>query len=128
MPLGMGLVAIGIVAWLTIGGTPAVSANSAAAHLPAKSISFVASGTGDKQLRPLTMAKKWTVAWNFNCPGATSGKPFSLIAARRGAKASVVASQIGLGGGGNKPYAKVGTYRLDVKTACNWKVTVKSAA
>ena len=119
---------VATVAWLTIGGSTAVSAHGAATHPAAKSTYLVTNGRGDKRLRPVTVGKKWTVAWNFTCPDATSGQPFSLTAAHRGSKPTVVIAQKGLGGGGDKPYAKAGTYRLDVKTACNWKVTVKPTA
>lgn len=126
MAWGLGLAAVAIVSWLTIGGSTAVSAHGTT-HPAVKSTSLVASGKGDKRLRPITVGKKWTVAWNFNCPGATTPQPFSLTAAHHGAKTAVVTAQKGLGGGGNKPYVKAGTYRLDVKTACNWKVMVKDA-
>jgi hypothetical protein len=127
LPWGASLATIAAVAWLTIGGSTAVYAHTTTHRTP-KSTYLVASGTGDKRLRSVTVAKHWTVGWTFNCPGATSAKSFALTAAHRGSKAATVTDQNGLGGGGNKPYVKAGTYRLDVETPCAWKVTVKPTA
>ncbi len=127
LPWGTSLVTIVAVAWFTIGGSTAVYAHTAAHH-SAKASYLVASGTGDKRFRPIKVAKHWTVKWTFNCPGATSTKPFTLTAAHKGSKTATVTAQNGLGGGGYKPYIKAGTYRLDVTTPCAWNVSVKPTA
>ncbi len=127
LPWGTSFATIATVAWLAIGGSTAVYAHTAT-HRTAPSTYLVASGTGDKRLRTFTVAKHWTVGWTFNCSGATSARPFSLTAAHRGSKTTVVTLQNGLGGGGNKAYVKAGTYKLKVETPCAWKVMVKPTA
>jgi len=51
---------------------------------------------------------------------------FKLTSTRKGQPSLVVYDQIGLGGGGQRPFTKSGTYRFAMKTTCSWKVSVAS--
>ena len=84
---------------------------------------------GSKTLRSVTLPSKWYLTWTFDC-GAKKGT-FLLTSTRQGSKSSVdvnsAKGQTGLGGGGQRPFARAGTYKFAVATICSWKVTASSA-
>ncbi len=83
------------------------------------------SGTGSKSIPAVTLPAKWTAAWRFICGQSPGGKTFVLTTTDHGGSPTVVTNQTGLGGGGQKPYAKSGNYSFQIKTACVWKLSVK---
>lgn len=112
----------------TTGGSGAgVSASSSAAVTPATAVKYYLrqAGTGNKVLHAVALPSKWYLTWKFDC-GSKKGY-FLLTSTRKGAKAVTVARQgPGLGGGGQLPYKKAGSYRFAVKTACAWTVSASS--
>jgi hypothetical protein len=87
------------------------------------------SGTGNKALHSIALPSKWYLTWKFDC-GAKKGT-FVLEQARNGNTSYNVngsKGQTGLGGGGQQPFTKSGSYKLTLKTSCTWKVTASSAA
>ena len=83
------------------------------------------SGTGNKVLSSVTLPAKWYLIWRFDC-GVKRGN-FQLTSTKTGQSSLSVADQTGLGGGGQRPYTKAGTYKFAMKTACSWKVTAASS-
>ena len=87
------------------------------------------SGARSKTLRSVALPSKWYLTWTFDC-GAKKGT-FLLTSTRQGSKSSVdvnsAKGQTGLGGGGQRPFARAGTYKFAVATICSWKVTASSA-
>jgi len=84
------------------------------------------AGTGNRVLSSVALPSKWYLLWTFDC-GSKRGT-FKLTSTRKGQPSLVVYDQIGLGGGGQRPFTKAGTYRFAMKTVCSWKVSVASKA
>ena len=107
--------------------TSAKGHSAAAITAKAPKIYLQQSGTGNKALHPVALPSKWYLTWKFNC-GAKKGT-FILTSSRQG-KSSVFVNgskgQTGLGGGGQQPYTKSGTYKYAIRTTCGWKVTASS--
>lgn len=82
------------------------------------------AGTGNKVLSSVALPSKWYLLWTFNC-GAKRGT-FKLTSTKKGQPLLAVTDQTGLGGGGQRPFTKSGTYRFAMRTTCSWKVTVAS--
>ena len=83
------------------------------------------AGTGSKVLSTVALPAKWYLIWRFDC-GVKRGT-FVLTSTKTGQSALSVADQTGLGGGGQRPYTKAGTYKFAMKTTCSWKVTAASS-
>jgi hypothetical protein len=83
------------------------------------------SGTGNRVLSPVVLPAKWYLLWTFNC-GAKRGT-FKLTSTKKGQSLVTVSNQTGLGGGGQRPFTKSGTYKFAMETACTWKVSAASA-
>ncbi len=84
------------------------------------------SGTGNKVLRSVALPSKWYLTWRFDC--GTKKGDFVLTSTRKGQSPLTVAHQgPGLGGGGQKPYKKAGTYKFAIKTTCSWVVSVSAS-
>jgi hypothetical protein len=85
------------------------------------------SGTGSKALRSVALPSKWYLIWKFDC-GAKKGT-FVLSSTRKGDTADFIngtKGQTGLGGGGQLPFKKSGTYGFAMKTSCSWTVDAAS--
>jgi len=82
------------------------------------------SGTGSKNLRAVALPSKWYLVWKFNC-GAKK-ESFSLTSTKQGQSALAVARQTGLGGGGQRPFTKSGTYKFAIRTICAWQLSAVS--
>ena len=75
----------------------------------------------------MVLPSKWYLTWKFDC-GAKKGT-FVLTSTRQGKSSLDVngsKGQTGLGGGGQQPFTKAGTYKFAMKTTCTWKVTASS--
>ncbi len=84
------------------------------------------AGTGNRVLSSVALPSKWYLLWTFDC-GSKRGT-FKLTSTRKGQPSLVVYDQMGLGGGGQRPFTRSGTYRFAMKTTCSWKVSVASKA
>jgi hypothetical protein len=84
------------------------------------------SGKGNKVLRSVALPSKWYQTWRFDC--GTKKGDFVLTSTRKGQSSLTVARQgPGLGGGGQQPYKKAGTYKFAVKTTCSWTVSASAS-
>ena len=81
------------------------------------------SGHGNRTTEPISVPKKWTAAWHFDCPSASPGS-FRLTAAFRGSTTKTLTDQRGLGGGGYKPFSTQGTVTFSIATSCSWNLKV----
>ena len=85
------------------------------------------SGKDSKTLRSVVLPSKWYLIWKFDC-GAKKGT-FVLSSTRKGDTADFIngtKGQTGLGGGGQLPFKKSGTYGFAMKTSCSWTVDAAS--
>jgi hypothetical protein len=85
------------------------------------------SGTGNKELLPMVVPSKSTVAWRFDCQNAPKQRgTFVLSLKQQGHWAVKLTDQTGLGGGGQKPFTQAGRYGFGINTSCGWNLTVES--
>jgi hypothetical protein len=73
------------------------------------------SGVGNRTLRAVVLPSKWYLTWKFDCGGKRQS--FLLTSTRKSASPVTLARQNGLGGGGQPPFTKSGTYKFATKAA-----------
>ncbi len=105
--------------------TPISRGPSATSSVAAVKYYLRQSGTGSKVLHPVALPSRWYLTWKFDC--GTKKGDFVLTANRKSQSTFTVAHQgPGLGGGGQLPYKKAGTYRFTIKTTCTWNLSASS--
>jgi hypothetical protein len=123
------VVAVGGSAAATTTGSPraSISSSSATAISTAATKYYLQqSGKGNKVLRSVALPSKWYLTWRFDC--GTKKGDFVLTSTRKGQSSLTVTRQgPGLGGGGQQPYKKAGTYKFAVKTTCSWTVSASAS-
>lgn len=98
------------------------AACSSSPSTPPATQSLNTSGMGNKVLPPVSVVANATVSWRFNCQNPSTRRSFVVTSTKSGGTAVTISRQVGLAGGGYKPFKTSGTYTLSVVTTCSWSI------
>ena len=107
-----------------IGAWPRVAARRRRPHRPSPS---ARRESATRCSRPVSVVANATVSWRFNCQNPSTRRSFVLTSTESGGSAVTLSRQVGLAGGGYRPFRISGTYTLSVVTTCDWTIAAGSA-
>jgi hypothetical protein len=94
---------------------------------PASKIYMQRSGVGNRETSSTMVPPRSSILWRFDCQNAPKQRGTFVLSSKEQGQMSVrLTDQTGLGGGGQKPFARAGRYTFGVNTPCGWSLTVES--
>jgi hypothetical protein len=88
---------------------------------------FSRVGTGNATLPQIALPSTWSLVWRFNCSNPSTRRSFVLMSTPSSGSTTQVTSQVGLEGGGFRPFHTAGDFTFAVTTTCGWHLLVGTA-